>query len=153
MTKPLISSLLILVSTLASAGALGGQEVEVKRLTSLLVVEKVEPSLEFWVERLGFEVADEVPGEGGLAFVILKRPGIELMLQSRASVAADIPAIAEASGPSSLYIEVEDLAAIERALEGVDLVFPRRTTFYGATEIGVRDPGGHWLVFAQFGDD
>ena len=28
---------------------------------------------------------------------------------------------------------------------------PMRTTFYGAKEIGVRDPGGHIITFAQFG--
>jgi hypothetical protein len=28
---------------------------------------------------------------------------------------------------------------------------PKRTTFYGSTEIGIKDPAGHFLTFAQFG--
>ena len=31
------------------------------------------------------------------------------------------------------------------------LLLPRRTTFYGATEVGYREPGGHVVTFAQFG--
>jgi hypothetical protein len=27
---------------------------------------------------------------------------------------------------------------------------PERTTFYGSREIGVKDPAGHFLTFAQF---
>jgi hypothetical protein len=30
------------------------------------------------------------------------------------------------------------------------VVIPERTTFYGAREIGIKDPGGHYLTFAQF---
>jgi len=28
---------------------------------------------------------------------------------------------------------------------------PVRTTFYGAKEIGIKDPVGHYLIFAQQG--
>jgi hypothetical protein len=31
----------------------------------------------------------------------------------------------------------------------VTLVLPRRTTFYGMDEIGVREPAGHIVMFAQ----
>jgi hypothetical protein len=27
---------------------------------------------------------------------------------------------------------------------------PERTTFYGSREIGVKDPAGHFLTFAEF---
>jgi len=43
----------------------------------------------------------------------------------------------------------EFVEAIARDLRGADVVVPRRTTFYGADEIGVRVPGGHVVVFAQ----
>jgi len=39
-----------------------------------------------------------------------------------------------------LYIEVENLGQVERALRGADIVHPRRTALYGVTEIFVRDP-------------
>jgi uncharacterized glyoxalase superfamily protein PhnB len=32
----------------------------------------------------------------------------------------------------------------------VEVVVPLRTTFYGAKEIGVQDPAGHVILFAEF---
>ncbi|MEO6594845.1 MAG: hypothetical protein ABIP94_08845 [Planctomycetota bacterium] len=88
-------------------------------------------------------------GELTLGFAILQRDAVEIMLQTRASVAADVPGLAEESNRATLFVEVDDVAAIERALSGCEIVVPRRRTFYGASEIGVRAPGGHVLVFAQ----
>ena len=49
-----------------------------------------------------------------------------------------------------LFISVEDLDEIERALEGIEPVVPRRTTFYGADELIVKEPAGNVVTFAQF---
>ena len=48
-----------------------------------------------------------------------------------------------------LYVDVDELAAFETALAGIDYVLPKRKTFYGATEVIVREPGGHVVIFAQ----
>jgi hypothetical protein len=40
--------------------------------------------------------------------------------------------------------------AVEQALAGEPVILPRRQTFYGSTEIGYREPGGHHVVFAGF---
>ena len=84
-------------------------------------------------------------------FVILEKDGYEVMLQTVASMNADIPQTAPPPGASLLYIEVEDLAAIEAAMAGYELLVPRRKTFYGDEEIFVREPGGNVVGFAQFG--
>jgi uncharacterized membrane protein YccC len=42
------------------------------------------------------------------------------------------------------------LDAIAASLEGFEIVVSRRQTFYGSTEIGDREPGGHYVTFAQF---
>jgi uncharacterized glyoxalase superfamily protein PhnB len=81
--------------------------------------------------------------------VILAKDGVEVMYQSRDSVRSDVPALADAPAGSSLYIEVSDIEAVERAVQGVEIVVPRRQTFYGADEIGVREPGGNVVMFAQ----
>jgi uncharacterized glyoxalase superfamily protein PhnB len=121
----------------------------IQKLTPVLIVDAVEPSAAFWRERLGFEQHIEVPHGDALGFVGLQRDGAELMYQSRDSVADDIPSIAADAYRTALFIEVEDLDAIERAMEGVERLFPRRTTFYGMAEIGVREPGGNVVIFAQ----
>jgi catechol 2,3-dioxygenase-like lactoylglutathione lyase family enzyme len=72
------------------------------------------------------------------------------MLQSRASVADDNPSAARDAYRSALFIEVDDLARVRRAVDGLPLVFDERTTFYGSREICLRDPDGNVVVFAQF---
>jgi hypothetical protein len=124
-----------------------------KKLTPVYVVERIEPCLEFWVGRLGFEKVVEIPEGDALGFVILSRGNVEIMYQSRQSVAKDIPARAPADAgpvpPNGTYIEVSDIDDVEKRLAGWELVVPRRKTFYGATEIGVREPAGNLIVFAQ----
>jgi hypothetical protein len=107
--------------------------------------------LPFWVERLGFTLVAEVPHRDALGFVLLARDGVELMYQTRASVAEDVPAAASTGAGHSvgLYFDVDDLDAVARALDGVEPLVPRRRTFYGADEIGWREPGGHVVLFAQ----
>ncbi|HEX8358933.1 MAG TPA: VOC family protein [Longimicrobium sp.] len=124
-----------------------------KKLTPILFVDQIEPSIPFWVDRLGYTRTAEVPHGDRLGFLILEKDGTEIMYQTRASVEADASAIAEglAMRGSILFIEVDDLAAVERALEGAEIILPRRTTSYGATEVFVREPAGNVVGFAQFG--
>jgi hypothetical protein len=125
-----------------------------KRLTPVLLVERVEPCMRFWVDRLGFAVTNEVAGPAGaLVFASVARDGIEVMLQTRASVIAERADVAsELDGHSIvLFIEVHDLDAIERALGDAPVVKPRHRTFYGSSELYVREPAGNVVGFAQFG--
>src|ERR1041385_1284333 len=124
----------------------------VKKLTPVLFVERIEAVLPFWTEHLGFVKIVEVPGGDRLAFVILQQGTAEVMYQSYASVEKDLPAIAAEArkGPSFLYLEVDDLETIKAALRGSEVYLSERTTFYGAREIGVRDPAGHLVTFASF---
>ena len=123
----------------------------IKKLVPILVVDAIEPCLEFWVDRFGFKKTVEVPHGDRLGFVILERDGRELMLQSRASLAEDAPVTAEGPYRSILYLDVDDLNPIRKSLDGIEVVVPERNTPYGATEIFVRDPAGNLVGFAFFG--
>lgn len=86
-------------------------------------------------------------------FASVEKDGLELMYQTRASVIAErADAAAELGGHSVvLFLEVADLDALERALGDAPVVTPRHRTFYGSTELYVREPGGNVVGFAQFG--
>ena len=123
-----------------------------KKITPVVYVEEIEPVLPFWVDRLGFEKTVEVPEGDRVGIVILQKGGVEIMYQSRESVANDIPALTgQPTGGSFLFIEVESLDEVERALQGVTPVTPRRKTFYGSDELIVREPAGNVVTFAQMG--
>lgn len=51
-----------------------------------------------------------------------------------------------------VFVKVSDVAAVEKQLTGMSLQMPRRTTFYGATEIAIQDPAGPLITFAEFKD-
>ena len=124
--------------------------VSINKLTPVLVVPAIEPCLPFWVDRLGFTKATEVPEGDKLGFVILVKDGVEVMYQSVESVRKDIPSLAGVPrGGTVLYIEAGDIGAIETAVKGLEVVVPRRKTFYGAEEIGVREPGGNAVIFGH----
>lgn len=124
---------------------------QLKRITAVLPVEAIEPCLPFW-EAVGMVRTVEVPHGDRLGFVILAGHGLEVMLQTFDSIAGDVPAQAEEarSAKAYLFVEVADIDAVERSLADFSVLLPRRTTFYGATEVGYREPGGHAVTFAQF---
>jgi hypothetical protein len=120
------------------------------KITPVLIVEEIERSLPFWLDRMGFIKVAEVPEADRLGFVILGRNGAELMLQSIESVRKDAPQFMPKAGSNSvgLFIEIDDFAETLRRLDGYAIALPERTTFYGMREIGVFEPGGHTVVFA-----
>ena len=125
-----------------------------KQLTPVLLVDRVEPCLSFWTDRFGFVKRNEVPGDdGSLVFASVDKDGIEVMYQTRASVIAENPSAAhELDGRSIvLFITVDDFDPVEKSLAGAPVVKPRHKTFYGSTEMYVREPGGHTVGFAQMG--
>jgi uncharacterized glyoxalase superfamily protein PhnB len=124
-----------------------------KQLTPVLIVDVVEPCLKFWVDRLGFSVTNEVPGpDGKLIFASVQLGPVEIMYQTRASVVEEQPGTAkDLMGHSvALFITVDDLDKVEAALAGAPVVKPRHDTFYGSTEIYVKEPGDNTVGFAQF---
>ena len=126
----------------------------IQKATPLLRVERVEPSLAFWVDRLGFQKVSEVMEGDSIGFVILSKGHVELMLQSRASLAKDLPALSVgALAPAVVYLGVTDLNEIEAKLNSADILVPRRTTYYGMEEVWVREPGGHVIGIAAPGSE
>jgi uncharacterized glyoxalase superfamily protein PhnB len=123
-------------------------------LAPVLIVDAVEPPVKFWTEQLGFTKDNEVPGpDGKLIFASVKKDGVEIMYQTRASVVADnAAAAAELTGRSvTLFITVPavaDLDEIARRSKGAPIVKARHDTFYGTTEFYIREPGGNIVGFA-----
>lgn len=126
---------------------------EVKKITAILFAEDLEPCIKFWTERLGFQKTMEVPEGNKIGFAIVEKNGLELMYQSFASAEKDNAATGAAvrKGPSFLYIDVADLDAALEATKGAPITMPVRTTFYHSREFGIKDPAGHFLIFAQQG--
>jgi uncharacterized glyoxalase superfamily protein PhnB len=128
------------------------KSMNVKKITPVLLVDQIEPILPFWIDRLGFIKAIEVPDGNKLAFVDFQKGSVEVMYQTYASVEKDAPPEMRAAarkGPTYLYLEVDNLDAVLAAMKDVNKVMPERTAFYGMREFAVQDPAGHFITFAQ----
>jgi hypothetical protein len=131
--------------------------MQISQTTPVLYVESIAPSLAFFTA-LGFVKTMEVPEvpddpNTPLGFCALQQGAQEVMLQTHQSAISGADTMDPAhfkNAHSFLYMQTDDLNAVAQALAGHVVLIPRRTTFYGATEIGWREPGGHVVVVAQF---
>lgn len=121
-----------------------------KSVTPVLMVQAIEPCLALWVDRLGWTKVAEMPHGDKLGFVILLKDGLQIMYQTFASIEDDTGKFTRPVAPSvALYLHVADLEAIVAQIDGLEIALPRRRTAYGMDEIGVREAGGHLVMFAQ----
>jgi uncharacterized glyoxalase superfamily protein PhnB len=124
----------------------------INRSTPILHVKSVEPSLKFWTERFGFKSTVQVPEGDHIGFVALEDGPVELMYQTFEGMRADPNnplANAVDRGPSFIFMEVPDINAVIKSLEGTELVQGLHDTFYGAKEVVAKEPGGHFVIFSQ----
>jgi hypothetical protein len=131
-----------------------GAKMKILRCTPIQVVDAIEQNLDFWENRLGYTRTAEVPpGAKQLDFVILEKDGLEVMLQTRKSIEADMSAAKSIEhlkvNQTILYIEVDSLDEAARALKGVPLVMEPIDRPYGMRELAVKDPSGYVVCLAQ----
>lgn len=121
----------------------------VTKVTPVRIVERVEPSLAFWCDGLGYEKQVVVPHGDRIGFALLvsAHPG-ELMLQSRASLADDAPEAAKLNPEITLFVEVKSLGEARKCANAKVLVEERETP-YGTRETVVLDPSGMVVIFAE----
>lgn len=136
--------------------------MSVTHATPKLMVEDVNRTVAFYVEALGFSfvrgvvqgLRDEVtdwPASGRLAFALVASGQARLMFQSRASLAAELPRLAEAriGGTVILTLDCDDLDDLyARVSERVPFIKAPHLTFYGARECSFEDINGYVLTFA-----
>jgi len=132
------------------------------KITTNLVVTSVNDTLDFYEQVLGFGLVMGVPagsqevvtsrsGDVPLAFAIIKRDDVELMLQSRESLSQDLPALHRQAigGSISLYIRVADARKLYESIRRkATILKDLHTTFYGTEEFYIRDCNGYVLTLA-----
>ena len=122
-----------------------------KKLTPNLMVEDVARTLAFYRETLGFELLTTVPDQAPFDFAMVKRDGVELMFQSRASLSENVPALigSPIGASQTFYIEATNVHELYDSLrEKVEIVVDLHSTFYGTQEFYFRDLNGYILSFS-----
>jgi uncharacterized glyoxalase superfamily protein PhnB len=128
--------------------------MRILKQTPILVVDAIEPLLPFWTDTLGYQKLADVAHEGRLGFVMLERDGNMLMLQTEASIVADLTPSTKTgmkTGATLLYLDVDSIdeaVALVRK-SGATIIAGPRETSYGAKEIWAVAPGGFVTGFAE----
>lgn len=122
--------------------------MKINKATPIHFVDAIEPALPFW-SALGFMKEVEVPHGDKIGFVILKNADRELMLQTHASLAEDLPQTKDLAPKHAFYMDVESLDLAKKTLNGGRVLVEERTTFYGARECWIVDPAGALIGLAE----
>ena len=124
-----------------------------KNITTNLMVESVDTSVNFYQEILGFEVVASVPAKNQeLQFAILGKDSVTLMLQEKNNLGEEYPILAtEKIRPSiTLYITIENFEDFYIAIKkSYPIYTEKHTTFYGSKEFAITDPDGYVLTFTE----
>jgi uncharacterized glyoxalase superfamily protein PhnB len=133
-----------------------------KKLTTNMMVENMNDTVDFYSNVLGFEFVMGVPENSQksvmgrqkgqtLGFALMKRGAVEMMFQAKKSMREEIPGFRGMGVGASLtfYIDVDNVTALYKELrDKVTIIRDMQTTFYGKQEFYIRDCNGYVLTFA-----
>ncbi len=116
-----------------------------QQLIPSLLVRDMAATLAFY-QRLGFQItgrSEDVPAPD---WAEVTRDDVVLWFYTEPPVGT--PSLPGCSG--TFYILTDDLAGLVQELrEAIPFVWGPETMDYGLTEVGIQDPNGYYLAFAQ----
>jgi len=121
------------------------QSTSVREIVPLLFVDDIAACMEFYREKLGFQMVQSWEPEGVLNWCRIERDSAALMLQ----LACEEDGPAEGRGRGvGFFFNCGDADAMyaELRAKGVE-VAPPKVAFYGMNQLFVTDPAGYELCF------
>jgi len=139
-----------------------GENIMYMKLTTNMMVENVNSTVDFYGDVLGFEFVMGVPENSQeivtarqnnqtLGFALMKCGNVEMMFQEKKIMAEEIPEFSgmQIGGSLTFYIDVEDVKGLYAKLKDkVTIIKDMHATFYGKQEFYIRDCNGYILTFA-----
>lgn len=134
-----------------------------RKMTTNLMVEDVNRTVDFYSNVLGFEFVMGVlkgsqdiivawKNDEELNYAMMRSGDVDIMFQSEGSMKEDIPGFSagQIGGSLTLYIEVDDIEDLYSNIrENVNVVKELECTFYGMQEFYIKDCNGYVLGFAE----
>jgi|GEM_PF-1008288 len=151
MLNKFIKTIVMTIFFLGAAVMSNADDSNINSVTTVLPVERIEPSIPFW-EAAGFSQGESVPEGDHLGFMMMQIGDKVVMLQTLDSMKGDNEVFSHVTNDTQgfLFIQVKDVKTTEKALAGFEQVMAYRETFYGSKEVGYKTPGGHVITFAEF---
>jgi uncharacterized glyoxalase superfamily protein PhnB len=115
-----------------------------KKIMPVLRVADIAKAIDWYTQRLGFDLAWRSPGDGDGENAMLQAGDTSLMLSTGSHLGAK-PAFS-----GTLYFEMDGVPEFfARVKDHVEIVWPLETMEYGTIEFGIHDPDGYTLAFSQ----
>ena len=118
------------------------------RIVPSLMVRDLDESLDFYVEKLGFEVTGRYPDVGEPNWAEVRRDGVILQFFTADSLPEGFTGTPGLTG--TLYFYPESVIKLAGELRGKVLFeWGPEVMDYGQREFALRDPDGYFLAFAE----
>jgi len=125
-----------------------------KKLTPNIIVEDVSKTVDFYKDTLVcFELADYESIKGKLNWALLRCGDVQIMFESRESMADSIPMLRNKNtfGAITIYIELERIKELYKMVKDkVNVVVGLHDTTYGMREFLIQDCNGLVITFAEW---
>ena len=122
-----------------------------KSASPVFLVADVASTMRWYEANLGFS-ADPFPESPPHVFCILRRDGVEIMLQQLGGYQKPDLYRRRAGGVWDVYIRIKGVRGLSEALarlSEIKVLEPLHRQPYGQTEVVIEDPNGYTLVFAE----
>jgi hypothetical protein len=127
--------------------------MKIHSINPVFPVADVGATIRWYEQELGF-AGDPFPSHEPYVFGILRRDGIEIMLQRIENYQKpDLYDFRDGGGVWDAYLRITGLEALyERVKDRLELKKPLRRQPYGLSEFEVKDLNGYVLVFSELID-
>ncbi|HJQ20079.1 MAG TPA: VOC family protein [Gemmatimonadaceae bacterium] len=124
------------------------REIEIRSAAPMFLVADVNATANWYVDKLGFEIAGIFPRTGPPAWASIMRGGAEIMLQRLAGHRKESLYDRRPGGVWDAYIRMRGVSELyAKVSRGVTIKMPLRKQPYGDWEFEVQDLNGYVLVF------
>ena len=127
--------------------------MKIRSINPVFAVADVGATIRWYEQELGF-AGDAFPSHEPYVFGILRRDGIEIMLQRVANYQKpDLYDLRNGGGVWDAYLRIDGLQELyDRVKDRLELKKPLRRQPYGLSEFEIKDLNGYILVFSELID-
>ena len=120
-------------------------------ITANIGVNNVNETVQFYTEKLGFDLVMSNPESGDLIWAMVSNGHVFLMFQDNDSLKEEYPELqATGQGCITFYVKIKDMAQLYDQLKNdAMIVKPLAATPYGVEELAIRDNNGYILTIAE----
>lgn len=125
--------------------------MQYQSITANIGVKNVNETVQFYTEKLGFDLIMSNPEEGDLIWAMVSNGHVFLMFQDNNSLKEEYPELqTTGQGCITFYVKIKGMTELFEQLKGSDMIVkPLATTPYGVDEFAIRDNNGYILTIAE----